>query len=87
MLKRSLEQTLAVAPEVEMSFPSLIRTASENGLLRSGWDRWAEFRRARNLTSHMYDEDVARQVVEQIPEFAVEAEFLFAALERQSRDA
>jgi nucleotidyltransferase substrate binding protein (TIGR01987 family) len=87
LLKRCLEQTLPVAPEIEMGFPTLIRTASENGLLRSGWNRWAEFRRARNLTSHMYDEEVARQVVEQIPEFAVEAEFLLAALERQSRDA
>lgn len=40
-----------------MSFPTLIRTASENGLLRSGWDTWYEFRKARNLTSHVYDEE------------------------------
>ena len=82
MLKRRLAQTAAVEPEREITFPSLIRTASENGLLRSGWDVWYEFRKARNLTSHVYNEDTARQVVEQIPAFAEEAEYLYRELER-----
>ena len=73
MMKRHLAQTAAVEPEREITFPSLIRTASENGLLRSGWDVWYEFRKARNLTSHVYNEETARQVVEQIPAFAEEA--------------
>jgi hypothetical protein len=51
-------------------------------LLRSGWDVWYEFRKARNLTSHVYNEDTARQVVEQIPAFAEEAEYLYRELER-----
>ena len=84
LLKRYLEQNLAVAPEAEAGFPSLIRSAGELGLLRSGWDVWAEFRRARNLTSHVYNEDVARQVVEQIPAFAKEAALLSAALQEGS---
>jgi nucleotidyltransferase substrate binding protein (TIGR01987 family) len=82
MLKRCLALTAAVEPEREITFPSLIRTASENGLLRSGWDVWYEFRKARNLTSHVYNEDTARQVVEQIPAFAEEAEYLYRELER-----
>jgi len=82
MLKRYLEQTEATAPDSEMTFPTLIRTASEYGLLRSGWDTWSSFRKARNLTSHTYNEDVARQVVERIPAFAAEAEFLYAELEK-----
>jgi nucleotidyltransferase substrate binding protein (TIGR01987 family) len=53
MLKRHLEQTAAVVPEREITFPALIRTASENGLLRSGWDVWFDIRKARNLTSHV----------------------------------
>lgn len=81
MLKRRLAQTAAVEPEREITFPTLIRTASESGLLRSGWDVWYEFRRARNLTSHIYDEDMARQVVEQIPPFAEEADYLYRKLE------
>ena len=82
MMKRRLAQTAAVEPDREMTFPALIRTASENGLLRSGWDVWIEFRKARNLTSHVYNEDTARQVVEQIPAFAEEAEYLYRELER-----
>ena len=82
MLKRRLAQTAAVEPEREITFPALIRTASENGLLRSGWDVWYEFRKARNLTSHVYNEDTARQVVGQIPRFAEEADHLYRELER-----
>jgi hypothetical protein len=60
----------------------LIRTASENGLLRSGWDVWFEIRKARNLTSHVYNEETARQVVELIPMFAEEADYLYREPER-----
>ena len=69
-----------------MSFPALIRTASEFGLLRSGWDKWSEFRRARNLTSHVYDEEVARQVVKVIPAFAVEVKALYTNLTTKASD-
>jgi nucleotidyltransferase substrate binding protein (TIGR01987 family) len=82
MLKRYLEGVSASQEESEMTFPALIRTASEHGLLRSGWDVWFDFRKARNLTSHTYNEDVAREVVETIPAFAEEAEFLYRELKR-----
>jgi len=81
MLKRHLAHTASVVPESEMTFPTLIRTASENGLLRSGWDVWFDIRKARNLTSHVYNEETARQVVELIPGFAEEAEYLYKKLE------
>jgi len=84
LLKRRLAQIQAIAPDIETTFPSLIRTASDNGLLRSGWDTWAEFRRARNLTIHVYNEDVARQVVEKIPAFHQEADFLYTQLVKTS---
>lgn len=79
-LKRRLAHAEAAAPASEMTFPTLIRTASEYGLLRSGWDLWSEFRLARNLTSHVYNEEVAQKVIERIPAFAQEAEFLFEQL-------
>lgn len=82
LLRRYLENAAEVQTDREMSFPTLIRTASENGLLRSGWDKWFGFREARNLTSHTYNEDIARQVTKKIPEFMEEAEFLHAELER-----
>jgi hypothetical protein len=81
-LKRYLAQTAEVVPDREITFPTLIRTASENGLLRSGWDVWFDIRKARNLTSHVYNEETARQVVELIPMFAEEAEHLYRELER-----
>lgn len=81
LLARHLEQIAPVPPDKEMSFPTLIRTASENGLLQSGWDVWYEFRKARNLTSHTYNENVAQKVVERIPSFAAEAEALYRALQ------
>ena len=82
MLERFLMHAASVQPDKKMTFPTLIRTASEYGLLRSGWDVWYRFREARNLTSHVYNEDVARQVVEKIPSFAEEAEYLYKELER-----
>jgi hypothetical protein len=39
-----------------MSFATLVRTASERGLLKSGWDKWQIFREARNITSHTYNQ-------------------------------
>jgi nucleotidyltransferase substrate binding protein (TIGR01987 family) len=82
MLERFLGQTAAVVPERDITFPALIRTASENGLLRSGWDVWFDIRKARNLPSHVYNEETARQVVELIPLFAEEADYLYRELER-----
>jgi hypothetical protein len=73
-----------VQPDNKMTFPTLIRTASEMGLLRSGWDVWYRFREARNLTSHVYNEDIARQVVDKIPSFAEETDYLYAELERRA---
>lgn len=80
MLARRLEQSVSEPLQKEMSFPALIRTASENGLLKSGWDVWVEFRKARNLTSHVYNEETAREVLLVIPAFAEEAKFLYQTL-------
>lgn len=82
MLERYLMRAAPVQPEKKMTFPTLIRTASEMGLLRSGWDIWHGFREARNLTSHVYNEEIALQVMEKIPAFAEEAEFLYNELKR-----
>jgi len=82
MLERFLMHAASVEPDKKMTFPTLIRTASEMGLLRSGWDVWYRFREARNLTSHVYNEDIARQVVDKVPSFAEEADYLYTELKR-----
>lgn len=87
MLKRHLE---AVAPSPEeadaLSFRQLIRSGSERGLLRSGLDVWAEFRRARSVTSHVYEREKALEVFALIPGFLEEADDLFHRLNAPESD-
>ena len=86
LLERYLARAASAPLEQKMTFPTLIRTASELGLLRSGWDVWFAFREARNRTSHVYNEEIARQVVENIPAFAAEADALYMNLTKRAAD-
>jgi nucleotidyltransferase substrate binding protein (TIGR01987 family) len=82
MLKRYLEMTEPSAEEVDqMSFPTLIRTGSERGIMLTGWDVWKLFRDARNLTSHTYNEKKANEVCQIIPRFLQDAKHLLAQLQ------
>lgn len=81
MLRRALEDAAANPEEVDrMTFPTLIRTAGEQGLLHSDWTQWRTFREMRNITSHTYDEAKARQVAAAIPGFLEEARGLLERL-------
>jgi nucleotidyltransferase substrate binding protein (TIGR01987 family) len=86
MLKRYLEMAAANPAGIdELAFPDLIRTGSEQGLLRSGWDKWMEYRKARSITSHTYDEAKAKQVILIVPDFLQEARFLLSELQSRSK--
>lgn len=67
-----------------MSFPSLIRTGWEQGLLKDGWPAWHGFRDMRNTTSHLYDEAKAIEVVAKIPAFLEEVQFFVQQLKARS---
>ena len=83
-LRRVLEARAADPAEIDrMSFPTLIRTAFEQGLLEEGWPKWQDFRENRNITSHTYDEDLARKVANAIPRFLDEARDLADKLSRE----
>ena len=57
MLRRFLREAAANPDDFKsMSFAELIRTGSEQGLLRSDWGRWKAYRQARTDSSHTYDE-------------------------------
>ncbi|MBU6197462.1 MAG: HI0074 family nucleotidyltransferase substrate-binding subunit [Cyanobacteria bacterium REEB446] len=85
-IKRYLEITEANRDEIdEMSFQQLIRRATERGLLLSDWESWRKYKDSRNKTSHTYDEEIADEVFEAIPDFLKEAEYLYERLEE--RDA
>ncbi|MEO6352116.1 MAG: nucleotidyltransferase substrate binding protein [Burkholderiaceae bacterium] len=88
MLKRYLEMAAPNPASIdEMAFPDMIRTASEQGLLRSGWDRWKDYRNARSITSHTYDEEKAKQVMVIVPDFLLEARALLGELQKRGRSA
>ena len=77
MLKRALA---AASPSPEkfdrMPFADLIRAGSAQGMLRSDWARWRQFREMRARTSHTCDEAIALEVVAGIGDFLDEAEYL-----------
>ena len=81
-LCRALEQAAANPSEVDrMSFPDLIRTGVEQGLVPGTWADWRTWREMRNITSHTHDEAKALQVATAIPAFLAEAQALLGRLQ------
>ena len=69
MLRRQLEAVSANPDQVDrLSFADLIRSVSEQGLVKSDWSAWRTWREMRSTTSHTYDNAKALQVVEGIPD-------------------
>jgi len=86
MLKRHLEQSAANPHAYDAAdFQYLVRSANEQGLLRSDWPVWRRFRELRGKTSHTYDEAVAKDVAAEIPSFLEEAAHLLNALQARNR--
>lgn len=82
-LRRCLAETEPSRDVVEsLSFPDLIRTGWERGLLAHSWDRWKDYRAFRGTTSHAYDADKAAGVFAAIPDFLIEARHLLDSLAR-----
>jgi nucleotidyltransferase substrate binding protein (TIGR01987 family) len=85
LLKRQLEVMSPNPSEIDqMSFPDMIRTGAERGLLANSWDRWKLFRDARNATSHAYNEKKANEVFARIPAFRDEAAVLLSNLQKRN---
>ena len=66
-----------------MTFNEMIRTANRMELLRSNLEKWTIYRQKRNMTSHTYDENTAKDVAAVIPDFKDEAEFLLNKLKEK----
>ncbi len=81
MIKRFFSQGAFVLENIEgMTFNEMIRQANKMELLKSNLEIWDNFRQKRNLTSHTYDETVARDVASIIEDFAIEVDFLLNTL-------
>lgn len=86
-LKKYFIERAFVVDDVEhMSFNDMIRTANRLELLKSDLEMWTKYRNMRNLTSHTYDESIAKKVVSVIPDFYEEVCFLFGKL-KDSKNA
>ena len=85
ILKRYLESASASQVAFDtMPFADLIRTGNEQGLLLGNWTDWKRYREMRSRTSHAYDEQIALGVVEGIPAFLAEAEYLLSQLQQRN---
>ena len=66
-----------------LTFNESIRIANKMELIQSDLEKWTEYRQKRNLTSHTYDENTAKEVVAIIPEFKQVAEYLLSKLKEK----
>lgn len=78
--KYFMERAFIVEDVNQMSFNEMIRTASQLNLIKSNLEKWTIYREMRNMTSHTYDEVVALQVVNIIPDFSDEVAYLITNL-------
>ena len=84
MIKRFFSQGAFVLENIEaMTFNEMIRQANKMELLKSNLEKWDNFRQKRKLTSHTYDEDVARDVASIIEDFAIEVAYLLNRLKEK----
>ena len=84
MIKRFFSQGAFVLENIEgMTFNAMIRQANKMELLKSDLEKWDDFRQKRNLTSHTYDENVAKAVAIVIEDFAIEVDFLLNSLKEK----
>src|SRR5687768_15329984 len=73
MLKRTLAQEAATPADIEhLSFKELIRAGAEHDLLADA-DKWFTYRELRNLTSHVYDQLIAKEVYQEVASFYKDA--------------
>jgi nucleotidyltransferase substrate binding protein (TIGR01987 family) len=86
MLKRFLER-LSPNPAIyhSMSLADLIRSGNEHALLLGTWSDWKTYRDMCARTSHSYNEDIAREVVDGIVPFITEARYLLTQLKTRQQ--
>ena len=71
----------------QLTFPTLIRTASQDGVLLNGYDVWIKFREARSRTSHTHDDDEAVAIMKVVPAFLEEVQFLYKRVQEELSNA
>jgi nucleotidyltransferase substrate binding protein (TIGR01987 family) len=80
-----IDGSLSSTEILDMTFAGIIRRGDKEGLLRTGWPGWQEFRKARNETVHTYREEKARAVAGEAEHFLPEAEHLLRELQKRMK--
>ena len=81
MIRRRLEIGADSPADVDkMEFRNLLRSAAERGLINDV-EAWFKYRKMRNITSHTYDHEKARQVYQETIVFIDDARLLLQHLE------
>ena len=86
MIRRQLAQIVTIPAELRhMTYPDLIRTAAESGLVRDVSD-FKRYRELRNITSHTYEEERAEEVLSILDEFIRKMNELLTELQKRNHD-
>jgi nucleotidyltransferase substrate binding protein (TIGR01987 family) len=84
ILRRFLAETEPGRDEVMgLMFNDLIRLANKRGLLLNSLEIWDKYRKARNLTSHTYDEFNAEKITVIVPVFIEDVEAELTAIKEK----
>ncbi len=67
----------------KLTFNEIIRKSNQYGIIKSNLETWDNYRQKRNMTSHAYDENVAKDVIAIIPDFKDEAIYLLNRLKEK----
>lgn len=83
MIRRWLKENIVDTSGEGITQRNIFRLGAENQLI-SDSERWMEYREARNLTSHTYNEDAAENVFMEATEFIHDAKQLLSVLEERN---
>jgi nucleotidyltransferase substrate binding protein (TIGR01987 family) len=84
MIRRQLELEAASPNEVDtLNFRNLLRAAGEKGMV-DDVSAWFTYRELRNITSHTYDHEKAKQVWQRTLVFIDDARLLLQRLEARN---
>lgn len=83
MIKRWLQENIGAASVDGTTQRNLFRLAAENRLI-ADTERWMDYHKARNSTSHTYNEDAAENVFAEAAEFVHDVKYLLRMLETRN---
>ncbi len=83
MIKRWLEENIVAASVDGVTQRNLFRLGAENRLIADP-ELWMDYHKARNSTSHTYNEDAAERVFAKATEFVHDVKYLLRMLKARN---